>query len=140
MPLSAAVIPHCFRAGFLNVGTVDSLCCRGLFCALIVFVVGGCSVPCRMFNSSPGLCVSDDNGTPPHQWEQSRMSWDTAKCPLGGEIPLLENHCFRAFRHCSKRKRINRCYIWKGRNKLILICKLYFCPSRLKSKWINRRT
>ena len=107
---------------------------------LIVFVVGGCSVPCRMFNSSPGLCVSDDNGTPPHQWEQSRMSWDTAKCPLGGEIPLLENHCFRAFRHCSKRKRINRCYIWKGRNKLILICKLYFCPSRLKSKWINRRT
>jgi len=55
----------------------------------------------------------------------------------GGEGGLQNypaaNHCCKDFRQGSKRKK-NKCYISVGRIKLILICKLYLCPSRLKFK------
>ena len=77
-----------------------------------------CLVGCLTKQPWPLL---DDSGTPPHQSEQPKMSSDIAKCLLGGKITLLENHCFRDFRQCSRTRRINRCYIWKGKNTLLYL-------------------
>lgn len=38
---------------------------------------GGCPVPCRVFSSIPGLCPAFP---------------DFVKCPLGAELPAVENH------------------------------------------------
>ena len=109
-------------------------------------VAQSCLTLCNPMNrSTPGLPVH-------HQlpeFTQTHVHWvgDAIQPshPLSSPFPNVPwgwgglqnypaaNHCCKDFRQGSKREK-NKCYISVGRIRLILICKLYLCPSRLKSK------
>lgn len=56
----------------------------------VLFVVGGCPVPCRMFRSILGHYMPIvPSATQPAQPE---MSPDIAMCLLGAKSPSIENH------------------------------------------------
>lgn len=59
----------------------------------VILCFEGLSLHCRIFSSIPGLPTRCQYTSIPLKSRQSKMSLDIGKCPLGGKIPLVENHC-----------------------------------------------
>ena len=74
------------RAGFLNLGTVDSLSWIILFC-------GDCPVHCRRFNSNPGFYVLNISSISPAGTTKN-VSWHCQTYSGGNPFPASpdENH------------------------------------------------
>lgn len=87
MPLPGFFFPFCTPGTwFLDLGAID-------IWGHVILGCGGCHGHCRMFSSLPTLYPLEAISVPPRSYDSEQTV--IARCPLGGIIVPIENHCLR---------------------------------------------